>query len=215
MGSTRLPGKILESICGRPLLEHILERLDTLRTPARIVVATTKDARDDVVEAFCRARPVECFRGSESDVLERYYLCARQYGFDHVVRLTADNPFVDIEELDRLIELHLSSGNDFTYSFEGLPIGVGAEIFAFSALEASIRKGNEPHHREHVDEYVLENLAQFRSAKLDIPPEKSHPQVRLTVDTPGDLVQARRIAAAASGPWATTEEAIRLCSGSA
>lgn len=215
MGSTRLPGKILEPIEGDALLAHILGRLEALRAPTTVVVATTTLDRDDVVEAFCTKQGVPCFRGSEGDVLDRYLACARQFSMDHVVRLTADNPFVDIEELDRLIELHLSSGNEFTYSFEGLPIGVGAEIFERAALELSAKEGQEPHHREHVDEFILENISRFRSSKLDIPEAKRHPEVRLTVDTPQDLATARRIAAAASGRWATTEEAIRLCSDSA
>src|SRR5688572_15146748 len=109
MGSTRLPGKILEPIAGRPLLDHILGRLATLRNPAKVIVATSDGVRDDVVATFCSERGVDCFRGSEQDVLGRYYECARLYRFDHIVRLTGDNPFVDIEELDRLLDLHVGS----------------------------------------------------------------------------------------------------------
>jgi spore coat polysaccharide biosynthesis protein SpsF len=212
MGSTRLPGKILLPIAGVPLLGHILGRLASLRHPARVVVATGSTTKDAVVAEFCAEQGADCFRGSEEDVLSRYYECARQYKFEHVVRLTADNPFVDVNELDRLIEFHLSGEYDYSYSFEVLPVGVGAEIFTFGALERSFREGHLPHHREHVDEYILENRASFATGRLDVPVCKRHPEVRLTVDTPEDLRRARYVAEHAAGSWITTEEAIQLCS---
>jgi spore coat polysaccharide biosynthesis protein SpsF len=212
MGSTRLPGKILEPIAGKPLLGHILARMDCLRSAATVVIATGTAPRDDVVADFCAGLRINCFRGSEEDVLARYRECARQWGFEHIVRLTGDNPFTDIEELDRLIEFHIAGGYDFSCSFEDLPIGVGAEIFTFDALERSFRDGDAPPHREHVDEYILENRELFRIGHLSIPVKKRHPDARLTVDTPEDLARVRFIAERASGAWPTTEEAIELCS---
>lgn len=212
MGSTRLPGKILQAISGRPLLDHILGRLEGLRHPAHIVVATSNMPLDDVVEAFCAERGVDCFRGSEQDVLARYYECAHQRALGQVVRLTGDNPFTDVDELDRLIALHIAGDYDYSESFGQLPVGVGAEVFTFAALERSFREGLAPHHREHVDEYILENRALFRSGCLVVPESKRHPEVRLTVDTPEDLRRARFIAEHSAGPWPTTEEAIALCS---
>ena len=96
-GSTRLPGKILKVIHDRTLLDHIIDRLKALQEEAVIVIATSTLPGDDRVEQFCREKGVLCFRGSESNVLSRYYECAREQGFDHIVRLTADNPFVDVE----------------------------------------------------------------------------------------------------------------------
>lgn len=212
MGSTRLPGKILQPISGRPLLDHILGRLQGLRHPAHIVVATSDAPRDDIVAAFCAARSVDCFRGSEQDVLARYYACARQRAFDQVVRLTGDNPFTDVDELDRLIAFHIAGDYDYSDSFGQLPVGVGAEIFTFAALERSFLEGHAPHHREHVDEYILENRALFRSGCLAVADSKRHPEVRLTVDTAEDLRRVQFIAEHAVGPWPTTEEAIALCS---
>src|SRR5438132_7244820 len=99
MGSTRLPGKVLLPIAGRPLLDHVVGRLSQLRNKVLAVVATTDTSTDDVISERCGYLGVECFRGSEHDVLDRYVACARAYGLDHVVRLTADNPFTDIDEL--------------------------------------------------------------------------------------------------------------------
>lgn len=210
MGSTRLPEKVLKPIGSRALLGHVFERLRRLRTPALPICATSTEGRDDAVERFCREAGVACFRGSESDVLDRYYRCAVQHGLTQVVRLTGDNPFPDMEELDRLIALHLREGADFSHSFRVLPIGVGAEIFTFPALEASWREGTAPHHREHVDEYLLENPDRFRTLELDAVPSKHRSEVRLTVDTEGDYRKACYIAEHACSDPVTTEEAILL-----
>lgn len=211
MGSTRLPGKILRVIHDRTLLEHVLSRLTHLKHRAQVIIATTDSAKDDVVATFCADRKVDCFRGSEGNVLERYYLCAGQYAFTDIVRLTADNPFTDIEALDQLIELHLTSGADFSHSFRSLPIGVGAEIFTFDALEASYIEGKEPHHVEHVDEYMLENPARFKTVELQINGPKNQPDIRLTVDTENDYQRACYIAEHAAHEMISTEEAISLC----
>src|SRR5689334_17119447 len=96
MGSARLPGKVMKLIAGRPLLDHVIGRLGLLRTEATPVVATTTERRDDIIEGYCAGIRVACFRGSENDVLARYVGCLRAFRFDHVIRLTADNPFTDI-----------------------------------------------------------------------------------------------------------------------
>lgn len=211
MKSTRLPGKILMPIAGRPLLDHILGRLEQSRHRAAVVVATSTEPEDDAVERFSGERDVTCFRGDEHDVLDRYYRCARHHGFDQIVRLTGDNPFYDIAELDNLIDLHLREMSDFSHSFAALPVGVGAEIFSFAALEASHREGRADHHREHVDEFLLEHPERFSTSLLEVPAAKNHPEVRLTVDTPEDYRRACAIADQASGDFVTTEDAIALC----
>jgi spore coat polysaccharide biosynthesis protein SpsF len=211
MASTRLPGKVLRPINGTPLLGHVLDRAGRLRHPARTVVATTVNPPDDLIVQFCKEDRTDVFRGNETNVLDRYYQCARTYEFDHIVRLTADNPFTDILELDRLIDLHFSVQADFSCSFPVLPIGVGAEIFRFGALEASARYSTEPHHFEHVDEYILEHPECFKSVQLDVVAAKRFPQVRLTVDDETDYRRACYIAEQAGGQ-VTTEQAIALCS---
>jgi spore coat polysaccharide biosynthesis protein SpsF len=212
MGSTRLPGKVLKPIGTRPLLGHVVGRLEMLKHPHTAVVATSDLAADDATAAWCEDEGVTCFRGSEQDVLARYHGAASRFGLDPVVRLTADNPFTDIEELDRLIDLHQAEGNDFSQSFAALPIGVGAEIFSFDALAQSARDGHAPHHREHVDEYMIENPQIFRTGTLPVEGAKNRPDVRLTVDTEEDYRRTCFIAERAAGKWATTLEAIALCS---
>lgn len=215
MGSTRLPGKVLMGVRGKSMLDHILFRLTRLNRPAKIVVATSVEPEDNPIKELCYDKAIECFKGSEADVLERYYLCAKKYGFENIVRLTGDNPFVDIEELDRLIELHLASKADYSHSFGELPVGVGAEIFSFEALERSHREGTEENHREHVNEYIQEHPELFKTSVLTVPDEKKRPGLRLTVDTEEDLLKARRIVEESGGKYVTTEMAIELCSQSA
>lgn len=211
MGSTRLPGKVLKPIAGKALLDHVLGRLSQLKYPAKVVVATSDLSQDAAIVQHCLNRGIDAYQGSELDVLDRYYQCACQYSFNHVIRLTADNPFTDIAELQRLIELHLSEGNDYTHSFGIMPLGVGAEIFTFTALEKSAQEGHTPNQREHVNEYIQENLNMFKIGSLEISAAKKKPNLRLTVDTQEDYLRACSIAEHAPNRWIGTEEAISIC----
>jgi len=212
MGSSRLPGKILKPIGSKSLLGHIIYRLGYLKSKADIIVATSINPVDDAVINFCNDQKIAYYRGSEDNVLSRYYECAQAYGFDNVVRLTGDNPFVDIEELDNLINNHIDTKADYSHSFTVLPYGVGSEIFTFNALEKSYVNGYEPNHLEHVNEYILENPDKFSiNVFTDIDDAKHHPEVRLTVDTPDDYIKACYIVDNCPNEFVTTEEAIKLC----
>lgn len=212
MGSSRLPGKVLMKIGGKVLLDHILYRLSFLKHKAVFIVATSAKNENDIIADFCAARGVECFRGSETDVLERYYLCAKKYGVEHIVRLTGDNPFTDINELDNLIDLHLSKDFDYSHSFGVLPVGAGAEIFTSDALEKSYRDGIKQNHREHVNEYIQEHPELFKIGVLTVPKEKNRPAISLTIDTEEDYRRACFIADNGSHEFITTVEVIDLCS---
>lgn len=210
MGSHRLPGKILMDFVGKPLLGHIVDRLTGLRHRITAVMATSILPQDDVVEEFCQNYKIMCFRGSEGNVLERYMQCASHYGFSQIVRMTGDNPFPDMEELDRMIACHLNHGNDFSENFSELPIGVGAEIITYRALEDSYKFASLPKHFEHADEYILDHLERYKHETVHVPTAKNLPGVRLTVDTPEDYRKACYILREANGQFVTTELAIRL-----
>ncbi|MGJ0318162.1 glycosyltransferase family protein [Aliarcobacter cryaerophilus] len=211
ISSTRLPGKILKNIGNKNLLEHILFRLTKLKHNVQVAIATSDLEKDDKVENFCREKDIKCFRGSELNVLERYYLCAKENGFEHIVRLTGDNPFTDIEELDNLIELHLKTGADYSRSFASLPKGVGAEIFSFEALEQSYKYGDKENHKEHVNEYIEENEDRFKIAELKVEKGKNRPDISLTVDTEDDYKKACFIVENTKNEYISTKEAINLC----
>lgn len=215
MGSSRLPGKVLKMVSGKPLLDHVLGRLALLKFPVKVVIATSLQRQDDVIAQYCLNMGLALFRGSETDVLNRYFECASEYDFKHVVRLTADNPFTDIEELQHLIQQHLTQSNDYTHSFGFMPLGVGAEIFTFAALERSAKESYDPNHREHVNEYILENPSLFSVGRLEVPMAKQRPDLRLTVDSEEDYQRACTITGYAPDRWIGTEEAIQLCLHSA
>lgn len=210
MGSNRLPGKVLKMIGNKTLLEHIFFRVARLENTAKVVVATSKEELDDQIEELCKKNQIACFRGSELNVLERYYLCATQYGFDDIVRLTADNPFVDIEELDRLIYFFRSEKAEYAHSFHVLPDGAGAEIFTYKALEKCFQESSMPHHFEHVNEYMLENPDKFKTVVLSVKAGKNKPDIRLTVDRQEDYERACYIVENSTEKYITTQEAIKL-----
>jgi len=215
MGSSRLPGKVLFKISSRPLLEHVVKRLDNIQGKVKVVVATTNEVKDNEIANYCERLNVICFRGSENDVLARYYECALKYKFDHIVRLTADNPFTDVIELKRLIEFHEIQDNDYSHSFGQMPIGVGAEVFRFAALERSYHEGRAPTHREHVNDYIQEQTSSFKIGQMKTPASKNCPNLRLTVDTDDDYQSACHIAEQYPKRFVSTEEAIKICMHSA
>lgn len=210
MGSSRLPGKVLLDFGGKTLLGHILYRLEKITSIVKIIVATSDFGQDDLIERFCKNHQVDCFRGEEQNVLKRYYDCATKYNFNNIVRMTADNPFPDIEELDRLIRFHLEKGFDFSENLSTLPIGVGTEIMSYSALKQSLENASLPKHYEHVDEYILDNLSNYKHGILSVPEYKNRPKVRLTVDTWKDYEKACYIIARTNSEYITTKQAIEL-----
>jgi spore coat polysaccharide biosynthesis protein SpsF len=211
MGSTRLPEKVLKKIQDKNLLEHILFRLSKLEHSVQVVIATSILEKDDAIEFFCKKSNIRFFRGSESNVLERYYMCAKENNFKQIVRLTGDNPFLDVEELDNLIELHIKTNADYSRSFASLPKGVGAEIFTFEALELSYKNGFKENHIEHVNEYIEENEDKFKIEELEVKGEKNRPDCSLTVDTKEDYKKACFIVENAKDEYITTQKAIELC----
>lgn len=211
MGSNRLPGKVLKQIGNKKLLEHILFKLTRLKNHIPIIIATTILQKDDEIECFCKQNNINCFRGSESNVLERYYLCAKENKFTDIIRLTGDNPFIDIEELDNLIDLHICSLADYSRSFSSLPKGIGSEIFTYESLEQSYLYGHKDNHKEHVNEYIEENESIFKIVELKVCDEKNRPKLSLTVDTEDDYKKACFIVENSKNEYITTEEAIKLC----
>jgi len=201
MASTRLPGKVLMKIRGKPILLHILERIKGLDKEYKRIIITSTSEKDNEIEDFCKQNNILCFRGSEEDVLDRYYKAAKLFKLNHIVRLTGDNPLVDTSNLKFLIREHLIKKADYSSNkFEvqsGLPVGVGAEVFTFSTLKKSWLEGKEPHHREHVNEYILENPEKFKILKVKaINMPKEFPECKkliLTVDTKKNLEFVERV----------------------
>lgn len=197
MGSTRLPGKVLQDVAGATLLERVVARVERIEGVEGIEIATSTDAGDDAVAELSAQRGWECFRGSETDVLDRFRQAAATAAAAHVLRVTADCPLLSWEEADRVIAHHVLTGADYTHNVtvwgSGMPLGTGTEIFTFDALDQSWRDGHQPHHREHVDEFVYEHPERFRIERVEAPEHLRRPDLRLTVDTADDLELIREI----------------------
>ena len=197
MGSTRLPGKTLMDLSGKPLIHQVLDRLLQCKTLDKIVVATTVHERDDVIEEAVTGYGDRVFvsRGSEEDVLDRYYQAAVKHGADIVVRATGDNPMTDPDVIDGIVETLLSDDSlDYvSNSIDGktFPVGLDVEAFRFDALERCFKEGDEPMDREHVTVYIKRNPESFKvkSYKNDV--DLSH--LRWTVDEENDYLLAKEI----------------------
>jgi spore coat polysaccharide biosynthesis protein SpsF (cytidylyltransferase family) len=196
-GSTRLPAKVLMSIGEKSMLERVIERIQRMRTIDEIVVATSVSPNDDTIAQICASEGWNCFRGPEQDVLERYLRAAQAWQASDIVRITADCPLFSWQQADRLVAHHIASGGDYTHNLtcwgSGLPLGTGVEALTIDALGMAWTYGLEPHHREHVTEYIYENPRRFKLEMLRAPEHLERPFYRLTVDTLDDLKLVRRI----------------------
>jgi spore coat polysaccharide biosynthesis protein SpsF len=160
MGSTRLPGKVMLEGAGQPLLGHLLERLGYSRHLAKIVVATSTNPRDDIIKQYCSSVQVPVFRGSEHDVLDRYFQAARALGITVVVRVTSDCPLLDPELIDEQLERFAGKLGDYDLITNRHPLtyvdGLDFDIIPIKALEAAWGKADRPHQREHVVPFFWE-----------------------------------------------------------
>jgi spore coat polysaccharide biosynthesis protein SpsF len=220
MGSSRLPGKVLLQIGEQPMLAHVVERTRMATTIDQVIVATTRDSADDPVAALCTERGYLCYRGSEHDVLDRYYQAASLYPCDVVVRVTADCPLIDPQLVDQTVyallnrpvshdlqlmisESDQKSGGSPQYPFDfaanrlpppwgrTFPIGLDVEVCTFSALERAWQEASLPHEREHVMPYLYDQPGRFRFIMVHY--RQDYGNLRWTVDTPEDLHMIRQL----------------------
>ena len=201
MSSSRLPGKVLMDIAGRPMLQRVIERTMRAKTIDGIVLATTTDPSDDILEQFCHKKGIPCYRGSLPDVLDRYYQAARQFHAGVIVRLTADCPVIDPAVIDLTVAAFLGkllpddpphfpelpdnySPSDFPFHFcanrlpppwkRTLPIGLDVEVCSFGALERAWKEADQAYQREHVMPYLYDGV--------DFPPASLAPETEWYLD---------------------------------
>jgi spore coat polysaccharide biosynthesis protein SpsF len=189
--STRLPGKALQTIRARTLLELCVERLRAGRD-AMLVLATTLNPEDDALEALADDLGVPCFRGSADDVLGRYVAAAAKFRLDPIIRATGDNPAVDMHAPWRVLRALALTGADYVCE-NGLPIGGGVEGITYAALRRAERAAQLPYDREHVTTFVKSHPEMFNVLLQPAPEPLCCPSLRLTVDTLQDLQWMRRL----------------------
>jgi spore coat polysaccharide biosynthesis protein SpsF len=189
MGSTRLPGKVMLDLFDRPVIGHVIERVKNSKFIDDIIIATTTLKQDDVIEEQAEKNGVHCFRGSEEDVLSRYYLGAKENNLDVVVRITSDCPLIDPVVTDRVIDEFKKNDYDLVAnvgSGPGLrtyPRGLDTEVFSFRNLEEAFINAKEKYQREHVTPYIYENGKKISYVKNAV----DYSNYRWTLDTDEDF----------------------------
>lgn len=187
-GSFRLPRKVLKKVKGKTLLEHCLLRVQKVNSIDKIVVATTTNKNDEAIVKLCKKINVSYFRGSEKDVLDRYYQCSLQYPeYENIVRITSDCPLLDPAVSDEVIRYFFGNKLDYAsnvFKKETFPDGMDTEIFKRSVLSEAAKKAKLPSEREHLTQYIIKR-AKFKKGGVYAPYDWSH--FRMTIDYPEDF----------------------------
>lgn len=190
MNSTRLPEKVLMPIpypSGPSMLSTIIESVKQSDLINEVIVATTNDSSDDALASYCIDNGIKLFRGEVDNVYDRFYKIVKNYDFDHVVRLTGDNPFIDITLLEKVIGAHISNNNDLTYS-SGLPLGMNFAILNGESL-GDLEPGKlTKREQEHVTLYFKSH--KFKTENLNLNEIQAIENLRLTIDYPEDFAMA-------------------------
>jgi spore coat polysaccharide biosynthesis protein SpsF (cytidylyltransferase family) len=193
--SSRLPGKVLQDIAGRPMIARVIERARRARALEELWLAKTTDAGDDAVAAVAAAEGIPVHRGSLQDVLARYIGAAEASGADVVVRLTGDNPLLEPAYVDAAVDGYFESGADIAVARDPADVvpGTGCEVTSLAALRIAAERGHSQEDREHVTWYLLANRDRFTVTALAVPPAMKNPGIRLAVDEAADLALVRDI----------------------
>jgi len=192
MGSTRLPKKVLMSIEGKPILKHIVDRLNSVTQINNVVIATSNSKNNDEIEEFCISQNIDCYRGSEHDVLDRFYNTAQSYPSDIYLRVTGDCPLIDASLVELLIKYFFDNELDYcgiatgagvaNKGFKGrFPDGLDAEIFNFKSLQKAHYEAEGNLNREHVTPYIWKNPDKFKLGVF-MSTQKDYSSYRWTLD---------------------------------
>lgn len=195
MESTRLPGKVLMDIKGKSMLMRVIERLRYSKLNQKIIIATSTHKEDDEIYNFALNQNIPVYRGSQFDVLNRYFEAAKTFNVDIIVRVTADCPLIDPYVLDEVIQTFLDSSKTIVTNaginleYRTHPRGLDVEVFSFDSLSLANDKAKLKYQREHVTPYLYQNLNEILVVKSDL----NCSNHRWTVDTAEDMEFVRRI----------------------
>lgn len=194
VGSTRLPGKVLLDLKGKTVLNHVVDRVKKSKYIDEVIVATTDLEQDNKIVDECKKIGCKYFRGSEIDVLSRYYLCAKENDADIIIRITSDCPLIDHLVIDEMLGFYLKNNYKLVTNAGDIhnrtyPRGLDTEIFDFDTLENAYKNANKDYQKEHVTPYIYENEKDIYYYKNDI----DYSKYRLTLDTKEDFELIKRI----------------------
>jgi spore coat polysaccharide biosynthesis protein SpsF len=214
MSSTRLTGKMVKKIGNHNLLDWVILRLKKAKLLDEIILATTNENIDDHLADIAKQYKIKLFRGSENNVLNRFFLASKLFEGCIIVRVCADNPFIDAEEVDSLIDFYLN--NEFDYCFNhlnrndsGYADGFGAEIFSYSILNELNMANLSEDEREHVTKHIWNN-SKYSIGFPKVPNYLNYPEIKLDIDTDKDLQYIRNIVKAGVNIESTAAEIIKL-----
>jgi spore coat polysaccharide biosynthesis protein SpsF len=189
MSSTRLPGKMLTSIMGKPLIQYVIDRIFKSKRIDNFILATTNNPQDRVLIQFAKKNSLDFFTGDENDVLDRFYQAAKRFSIKIIVRITPDDPFKDPEIIDKAVEIFLNGQDRIDYVTNILPptypIGLDIEVFTFEALQKAWNEAKKPSEREHVTPYIWNHPEIFQIENFGL--EKNLSYLRWTLDDYRDL----------------------------
>lgn len=196
LASTRLPAKIMLEVCGKTLLEHMIERVKHSKKIDEIVIATTDNKLDDIIVEWCKKHKIKFFRGPELDVLKRFKLTNDIYDADTIVRICSDNPLIDPKTIDEILEIYKSNNYDFVsnlFPLEGrtFPDGTSIEVFSSKLLLEADLKAKKPSEREHVTFYFWMQPERFKIFRYDYP--KNYSKFRFNLDYVEDYCLIRSV----------------------
>lgn len=189
MSSTRLPGKVLLVCVGKPMLQLVVERVRRSKLIDSIVIATTTNPADDAIVELARKIKVDCYRGSEEDVVGRVTKAVKKAGADIVVQLTGDNPLVDPDLIDQFIKKFTSGGFDIITNslIHTYPLGLDIKVASLKVFEKALAIAVDKPHHEHVLLSAIENPDKFKLLNMTAPPKLRRPNYRWTLDTIEDF----------------------------
>jgi spore coat polysaccharide biosynthesis protein SpsF len=191
MTSTRLPGKVLMEVMGRPLLSYQIERLRFCKMIDKIIIATTVNKEDDPIIKLCQKEGLDFYRGSEDDVMDRYYQAAKRYNAEHIMRLTADCPLIVPDICDSIANAYFENGVDYIRTDETFAEGLDCEIIGLEALTKAWLEAQSKAEREHVTLYTRNHSELFKSiVKAN---ETDDGKYRITVDEENDFLVVKAI----------------------
>ena len=214
MNSNRLPGKVLKDICGESMLSRVVHRVMSATSLDKVVVATSNTLVDDLIEDECGKLGVSVFRGSEDDVLDRFYKAALFHKAEVGVRITADCPLIEPIIIDKVVQAFLNSDTDYASNTlqRTYPRGLDVEAIGLRALTIAWKNSFKPYHRAHVTPYIYENADLFKL--LSVTNSSDWSKYRWTVDTPEDLQFVRRVyEILACNSLFSWNEVLNLCEG--
>ena len=197
MTSSRLPGKVLLPVCGKPILSYLIERLKLVKSINEIVLATTINPTDDILVEFAQNLGIACFRGSENDVMQRVLDASKNSNADVIVEITGDCPIIDPSIIEQSIQIFLHNDTDYVSnaSVRSYPDGMDTQVYWAKVLQKSFEMTDDRLDHEHVTLHIRNNPQLFSLIHLIAPPELNWPELGLTLDEKSDYILLKKLIA--------------------